>query len=172
MVKEFLVQLFFDILKVFASMLLSVFALYQGMKLLDRLTIGIEEWEEIKKGNIAVGMLYAAVILSIVMLSSTTIEQFVFFLSPSSNIARSLILLMLSLLLYVLNLLASIIIIYLTFTLVDKLTVDVEEIKELKKGNVAVALILSIIIIAVAFIVRTPLSDVFSLSRVMALLGM
>jgi uncharacterized membrane protein YjfL (UPF0719 family) len=169
MVKEFLMQLVFDILRIFGSMLLTVFALYCGMKLLDRLTVGIEEWEEIKKGNVAVGILYASVMISIILMTSSAIMQFGSVLGSPFMSLLWVGSLLLSLILYGLNLFAAIVIIYLVFNVVDKLTVDIEEVKELKKGNVAVAIILSIIIIAVASIIREPLFHIFQIGKTLSL---
>ena len=45
--------------------------------------------------------------------------------------------------------------IYLALTILDKLTKGVEEFKELKKGNIAVALEMGGVIIAVAWIIQS-----------------
>ena len=172
MVKELLVSTFFDVLRLLSSMALTVFSLYSSIKILDKMTVGIEEWQEIKKGNVAVGILYSSVLVSIVILCSDSTSQFTSFISPSSYILRAIFLLLLSLLLYIINLFASIIVIYLTFNLFDKLTIDVDEIIELKKGNVAIALLLSVIILSVAFMLRAPISDIFQINHIMSLLGL
>ena len=172
MVKELLISTFFDVLRLLSSMTLTVFSLYSSIKILDKMTVGIEEWQEIKKGNVAVGLFYSSVLVSIVILCSDSISQFTSFISPSPYVLRAIFLLLLSLLLYIINLFASIIVIYLTFNLFDKLTIDVDEIIELKKGNVAIALLLSVIILSVAFMLRAPISDIFQINHIMSLLGL
>jgi uncharacterized membrane protein YjfL (UPF0719 family) len=45
--------------------------------------------------------------------------------------------------------------IYLSLNILDKLTKDVDEFEEIKKGNIAVALMMASVIIAVAVIIQS-----------------
>ena len=53
------------IIQLIVALGLAIAAIYMGINLLDKLTKGIEEVEELKKGNVAVGIIIAAVVLSI-----------------------------------------------------------------------------------------------------------
>ena len=57
MVQELFISLVVVVLKVLSALVLSANALYSGMGILDRLTSGIDEWKEIKKGNAAIAIL-------------------------------------------------------------------------------------------------------------------
>ncbi|HLF06589.1 MAG TPA: DUF350 domain-containing protein [Thermoplasmata archaeon] len=53
------------IVQLIVALGLAIAAIYMGINLLDKLTKGIEEVEELKKGNVAVGIIIASVVLSI-----------------------------------------------------------------------------------------------------------
>lgn len=162
-VQELFIQFFVAVLKILGAIVLSIGALYTGIKMLDSLTQGIDEWKEIKKGNLAVGILYTAVIVSLIVLIAPRIDQFVSFIQPALPLQTTVVLLLLAFLNYLLDLLLSIVIIYLTINLINKLTVDLDEMMELKKGNVAVALIMSAILLSVAFVSRFSLDYTFNI---------
>src|SRR5712671_5666822 len=47
------------------SLLLAMFAVKTAMNMFDKVTEGVDEWEELKKGNAAVGLVMAGVILAV-----------------------------------------------------------------------------------------------------------
>jgi len=47
------------------SLLVAVLSLFLAMKVFNKLTHGIDEWAEIKKGNMAVAVLMSAIVLSV-----------------------------------------------------------------------------------------------------------
>jgi uncharacterized membrane protein YjfL (UPF0719 family) len=58
----------------FATIVLLVIALsfvaqYAGLSVLDKLTKDIDEWAELKKGNVAVALIMAAVVIAIAVVS-------------------------------------------------------------------------------------------------------
>ncbi|MDD5172293.1 MAG: DUF350 domain-containing protein [Candidatus ainarchaeum sp.] len=169
--EDIIVQVVVDFIRmiagIIAALVFSAGALYTGMNLLDRLTSGIDEWKEIKKGNAAVGLLYAAVMVCTMVLVGPRIADIVY---PIQNdmelLAGELAVLFLFLVVnYLLALLASIFLIYLTINVVDRITPDLEELAELKKGNLAVAMILSVALLLVVLATSTGLENVFSMIK-------
>ncbi len=156
-----LLQFFVAVLKILAAIILSVGAIYSGIGIFDRMTRGIDEWKELRKGNVAIGILFAAVILSMMLLISPRIEQFVFYLQPSLPAQTAAIMLAFTFLNYLLDVFLSLLIIYLTINLFDRLTVDLDEMDALKKGNVAVALMMAAVLLGVALAARVPLDYTF-----------
>ena len=60
-------------------------------------------------------------------------------------------------LILVIALLIAVLSIYILLRIIDAITVDVNELKEISKGNVAVALITASALLAVSFVVRTAI---------------
>jgi uncharacterized membrane protein YjfL (UPF0719 family) len=147
-----LVQLVFAI--VFA-----VLALYIGFLVLSRITKDIDEEKELAKGNVAVGIVVAAVFVAIALVIESGVSGL------SAGIRRALtmglfssdglIIVGLAVLQLVLGIVLAVGAIYLALYILDKLTKGVDEFEELKKGNVAVALEMGGVIIAVAWIIQS-----------------
>jgi uncharacterized membrane protein YjfL (UPF0719 family) len=57
---------------------------------------------------------------------------------------------------------AAIISIYIAINVLDRITTEIDEMKELKKGNVAVALIIAGVLIAVSFIISAAVDGIAS----------
>jgi uncharacterized membrane protein YjfL (UPF0719 family) len=159
MVQELVVGLAVAILRVVAAICLSAGALYTGMGLFDRLTAGIEEWKEMKKGNAAIGLLFVSVMAAMTLLMEQRISDLVFAIQPATSaVSWHLVILVLAftLLNYLAGLLASVVLIFLAINIIDRITPDLDELAELKKGNLAVALVLAAAVILVIFLARQP----------------
>jgi uncharacterized membrane protein YjfL (UPF0719 family) len=141
------------LLQLVLGLVLAMGSVYIGLKMFDKLTKGIDEWKEIKKGNVAVGILMAAVILSIANVVQTGVQS----ITMSIVTTEGLMVVMVGLLVGMLNLLiglaAAIVSIFIAITVLDKITTDIDETKELEKGNVAVAVIMAGVLIAVSFLI-------------------
>jgi len=163
MVNETLVRFISVFIKMVATIVLSAGSLYFGMGLLDRLTTEIEEWKEVKKGNVAVALLYVSVLISMMLLILPRIEEFVYYIDLGSGLPLAA--LALTFLNFLLALPVSIAIIWLTIHVIDRLTGDVSEMAELKKGNVAMSLVFSASILLVSFAATIPMDSLFTLVK-------
>ena len=151
------------VVQLIVAIVLSAGTLYTGIGLLDRLTPGIDEWKQIKKGNLAVGIFYATAMFSLIILVAPLIEEFISYLVlPLQPYA-----LLMTFINYLLALLAGTVIIFLTINVIDRLTHDLEEMEQLEKGNVAVALIMSVVLLSVVYIASFPLESAFDSLRCM-----
>lgn len=141
------------------AILFSVVALYIGFSVLGWITKGIDEEKELAKGNTAVGVLVASVFIAIALVVQSGVSG----LSVGINKALSLGILsadgILTVVIAIIQLILGIVLavgaIYLALNILDRLTTGVEEFEELKKGNVAVALEMAGVIIAVAVIIQS-----------------
>jgi uncharacterized membrane protein YjfL (UPF0719 family) len=133
--------------------------LYIGFITLSKITKNIDEEKELAKGNPAVGIIIAAVFVAIALIVQSGVTG----LSVGIGKAASVGLLSLDGLLaigvavvqLILGIVLSVVAIYLALNIMDKLTKDVDEFEEIKKGNVAVALEMAGIIIAVAVVIQS-----------------
>lgn len=141
------------------AIIFAVVALYIGFSVLGKITKGIDEEKELAKGNVAVGILVAAVFVAIALVVQSGVSG----LSVGINKALSLGILSVdgltvvgvATIQLVLGIVLAVGAIYLALNILDKLTKGVEEFEELKKGNIAVALEMGGVIIAVAVIIQS-----------------
>ena len=141
------------------AIIFAVIALYIGFSVLGKITKGIDEEKELAKGNVAVGIIVAAVFVAIALVVQSGVSG----LSVGINKALSLGLLSVdgitavsvALVQLILGIVLAVGAIYLALNILDKLTKGVEEFEEIKKGNVAVALEMGGVIIAVAVIIQS-----------------
>jgi uncharacterized membrane protein YjfL (UPF0719 family) len=65
---EGIMPIVLGIVQLILGIVLAVAAIYLALNILDRLTKGIEEFEELKKGNVAVGLEMAGVIITVAII--------------------------------------------------------------------------------------------------------
>ncbi len=141
------------------AIIFAVIALYVGFSVLGKITKGIDEEKELANGNAAVGIIVAAVFVAIALVVQSGVSG----LSVGINKALSLGILSMdgitavgvALIQLILGIILAVGAIYLALNILDKLTKGVEEFEEIKKGNVAVALEMGGVIIAVAVIIQS-----------------
>jgi uncharacterized membrane protein YjfL (UPF0719 family) len=147
------------LIQLIIAILFAVVALYIGFLVLGWITKGIDEEKELAQGNAAVGILVASVFIAIALVVQSGVSG----LSVGINKALSIGILtgdgIFTVVIAIVQLLLGIVLavgaIYLALYILDRLTKGVEEFEELKKGNVAVALEMAGVIIAVAVIIQT-----------------
>lgn len=141
------------------AIVFAVMALYIGFWTLARIMSSINMEQELAKGNAAVGIIVAVVFIAIAIVVESGIRGL------SAGIGKALsegifslngiIAIGLSIFQLVVGIALAVAAIYLALNILDKLTKGVEEFEELKKGNIAVALEMAGVIIAVAVIIQS-----------------
>jgi len=136
------------------GLMLAMGSVYLGIKMFDKLTEGIDEIKELKKGNVAVAVLLGAIIFSI----ANVVEGGVGGLTQSVVPGLTTMELSAALVIGVVNLILGIVLailsIYIAISILDKITIDIDEFRELKKGNVAIAIIMAAVILSVSFVIK------------------
>jgi len=154
-----LVNAIVGLVQLIIAVIFSVIALYIGFKILAKITKNIDQEKELAKGNPAVGIIVAAVFVAIALVVQSGVSG----LSVGINKAASVGLLSLDGLLaigvafiqLIIGIVLAIAAIYLALYILDKLTGRADEFDEIKKGNVAVALEMAGVIIAVAVVIQS-----------------
>jgi uncharacterized membrane protein YjfL (UPF0719 family) len=141
------------------AILFAVVALYIGFSVLGWITKGIDEEKELAKGNVAVGILVASVFVAIALVVQSGVSGLSVGISKALTLGiftgDGIFAVVIAILQLVLGIVLAIAAIYLALNILDRLTKGVEEFEELKKGNVAVALEMAGVIIAVAVIIQS-----------------
>ncbi len=147
------------IFQLLVAIVFAVVALYIGFAVLSKITKGIDEEKELAKGNVAVGIIVAAVFVAIAIVVESGVKGLSAGISKALSVGLfstdGIIAIVLAILQLILGIALAVGAIYLALNILDKLTKGVEEFEELKKGNVAVALEMAGVIIAVAVIVQS-----------------
>ena len=148
----------FGIIQLVIAIAFSVVALYIGFWVLGKITKGINEEKELAKGNAAVGILVASVFIAIALVVQSGVSG----LSVALNRALFLgfttdgiLTVVIAVIQLILGIILAVGAIYLALNILDRLTTGVNEFEELRKGNIAVALEMAGVIIAVAVIVQS-----------------
>ncbi|MBN2545910.1 MAG: DUF350 domain-containing protein [Spirochaetes bacterium] len=145
----------------------GVFIFFFSFKIFSFLTKDIEEIEELKNKNIAVGILIAAFVFGIMLLVKESVypsKDTLINLIKSNNL--NLVVILISLLriivIYIISAFFAFIILWLSIKFFMILTTKIDEIKELTKNNSSVALILASLIVSIVVLLTSPLATFLS----------
>ncbi len=160
-----LFSLFSSFFSFLLTCIIAVASVFLSMKFFDKLTVGIEEWKEIKKGNSAVALVLISVVYSVASIMKQTIlgaSTLFFNAFSSASLLQVFLALMLGLAQILIGIIISIVAIWLTIFILDSFTTDLDEYKELKKGNMAVAIMVSGVLIVVSSIIAGSIQSILS----------
>lgn len=154
-----LVNAVVGLIQLIFAIIFAVVALYIGFSVFGRITKGIDEEKEIGKGNVAVGILIASVFIAIAIVVQSGISGLSAGISSALSVGilsmDGIIAVGAAFLQLILGIAFAVIAIYLALMVLDHLTRGIDEFRELGKGNVAVALEMAGVIIAVAVIIQS-----------------
>jgi uncharacterized membrane protein YjfL (UPF0719 family) len=150
------------VLQLIVGLVLAIASIYIGLSLFGKFTKGINEEEELKKGNVAVGVLMAAIILSIANVVQVGVVGLTSALTTglSMNATQVMNAIIGGVVQLVVAIVLAVVAIYIAINVLDKITKNIDEMEELKKGNVAVAILLAGVLIAVSFVVQAGVSGI------------
>lgn len=148
------------LLNLIVGLALSMGSIYLGLKMFDRMTPGIDEMEEIKKGNAAVGILMAAVVLSIANVVEKGVGAFSTNIVPGMSGLLLVFTVAMNIVYLIFGVLVAVFAIYVALKMLDKITVDINELEEFKQGNVAVAIMEAGVLISVSFVIKASIAGV------------
>jgi uncharacterized membrane protein YjfL (UPF0719 family) len=165
MVLAFLSSLVIAALKIFLSLLFGVTAVYFAIRFFDYLTKGIDEWKEIKKGNVAVAIYLASFIFTVALIIEPSLGRLTGDISLLFNKLTLAVLLIFvfDLLGLFITIIISSLVLLITIHLIDYLSHGMKKFEQLKRGNVAVAILLAAIILAVGIVIREGVATAFEI---------
>lgn len=164
-------------LQVFVGMLFAILSVYLGLRFFDKMTEGIDEIKELKKGNVAVAVILASLMLSIGTIIQQGVNQFDNVLLKGISLPLFIIAFVMAMFQLAVVILIAVMVIYVAIRVLDSMTVGINELEEIKKGNVAVALVVAAVIYLVSFVVAGAMAglselSIFNPETVASLLGM
>lgn len=167
-----IISLISAVVALLISLFLGMTAVNKAIQMFDKTTQGVDEWSELRKGNTAIGLLMGAMILSVANVIRGGVVGLTEQLThPALNLTY-----VLQVVVGVLNLLIGLWIstnvVSLTLKILDKSTKNIEEMEEIKKGNVAVALMVTGVLLGVSTIVSAGVENLSSVVNVENLAGL
>ena len=136
------------------AIVFAVVALYIASYVLGRLTKDLDEWVEIGKGNVAVAVYMAGIFISV----ATIVAPGVIGLFVTLDIVGIVV----GFIQLILALALAVAAQYVGLSVLGKLTKGVKEWEELKRGNVAVGLMMAAVVIAIAAVVSQGVSSLLT----------
>lgn len=143
-----------SLIQLVISIFLAMASVYVGIRMFDKSTEGIDEMAEIKKGNVAVALLLAVVIFSIANVIEAGVSGLTAALLSNASIPVILVGFGIGIVQLLVGLAVAVFSINVAIRVLDKITTEMDEMKELKRGNVAVAILMSGVLIAVSTVIK------------------
>ena len=154
-----LVNAVIGLVQLIIAIIFSVIALYIGFSMMGKITKNIDEEKELAKGNVAVGIIVASVFVAIALVVQSGVSGLSVGIGKAASVGffsvDGILAIGAAFIQLILGIVLAIAAIYLALNILDKLTKCVDEFEEIKKGNVAVALMMGGVIIAVAVIIQS-----------------
>jgi uncharacterized membrane protein YjfL (UPF0719 family) len=154
MFESMIVSLGIYLLKLIIAVSLSVFTVYFSLQMFNKTTKKIDEIEEIKKGNVAVSIMLIAIVLSIASIIQGGIENITNLINPRLAFDLLVVAIIFSLVQLLFSLIVALIVIKLALYVMSRIFKGFDYEVQLKKGNVAVALLMGGILLAISFVIK------------------
>jgi len=140
-------------IQLIVGLALAMGSVYLGLKMFDRMIEGIDELAELKKGNVAVAILLGAIVFSIANIVQAGVVGLTKSIVPGMSFMHMAAAVIIGLFNLSVGVVLSVLSIYVAVNVLDKITVGIDEFKELKKGNVAVAILMAAVLFAVSYVI-------------------
>ena len=157
-----MVNLFLSGTQFVISVIVAAAAAYLSIWLFDRTTRTIDEWNELRKGNLAVGVVLGAIVVGVGIVLRPALAPLALNLdaTPLDAVAYRILLHGLQV---IVGLVLAVVSIGLSLWVFTRLTGAIDEWAEIGRGNVAIAAVLAGVIVATALIISTTLEAVLVL---------
>jgi uncharacterized membrane protein YjfL (UPF0719 family) len=154
-------QALLSIVQLLVAVFLSVIGVYLAFLLFQWLTRDLDEWQALREGNAAVGIVLAACLIGVaIVLRPSLAVDVTSWDSGRALLTRALFVQGVQLIIGLVLAVASLV---LVFYLFSWLTPGIDELAELKKGNLAIAGLLGGAMIGVALMVARALQQILVL---------
>ena len=141
------------------SVITAALVAFLSIWLFDKTTRNIDEWNELRKGNVAVGVVLASLIVGVGIILRPGLAPAALNLDVGPGNAV-VIRLAVQLIQILIGLLLSVVSIGTALWIFTRLTGAIDEWAEIGRGNVAIAIVLAGVVIATALIVSTALDAI------------
>ncbi|ODS35133.1 MAG: hypothetical protein A7316_05955 [Candidatus Altiarchaeales archaeon WOR_SM1_86-2] len=153
-----IVGLVMGLVQLIIGLFLAIAVIYLGIKLFGWATKGIDEWEELKNGNAAVGIVLAAIVIALATVVQSGIVGLTGTIMNASASGEYVMAIIGGVVQLIMGIILAVVAIWLAIFILGRVTKDIDEAAELKNGNVAVAILMAGVLIAVGFVIQSGVS--------------
>ncbi len=154
-------QLLLGLAQLAIAVILSAIAAYLAFYLFQWFTRRLDEWEELRQGNPAVGIVLGAIMVSVAIVLRPALAVDTNLWDAGRNLyVRVLLVEALQL---AVGLVLAVITLVLALYLFSVLTRGIDEVEELKKGNLAIAGLLAGVTVAVGLLISQAIGQIMAL---------
>jgi hypothetical protein len=168
------------IVQLVIGLIVGIGTIYLGIKFVDKLTKNIEELEELKKGNLSVGIFIFAVIFLFAMVVAGGVRGLTEALTGATGKADPVAMdyvtaIGVGIVQLIVAILIAVVAIYIAMWIINKISVQIDKIKikdmpdvafnwedSLKNNNLAMALFIAAILIGLAFVITEGSASIAS----------
>ncbi len=156
------------------GLILAIACIYLGFILFDKILKEIDLQEELKKGNIAIGIVSVAIMITLAGIISGGVSRITSGISNISGKSVTDILLgfvVPGIVQLIIGIVLAVAAIYMAFRIWSKITAKIEETNELKKNNVAIGIVMAGVLIAVGFVIQGSVSGIGAAIATLSIVG-
>ena len=154
-------QALLSLVQLLVAIVLSVVAVYLAFLVFQLLTRELDEWQALRDGNLAVGIVLAACLVGVAIVLRPALSIDLASWDTGRHLfTRALLVQGIQL---VIGLILAVLTLVLAFYLFSWLTPGIEEVEEIKAGNLAVASLLGSAMVGVALMVGQALQQIMEL---------
>lgn len=155
-------ELFLSGAQLVISIVAAALAAYLSIWLFDKTTRNIDEWNELRKGNAAVGIVLGAIVIGVGIILRPALVPATLNIDTGPTNAVIIRVLVQGLQVLV-GMLLAVVSMGLSLWLFTRLTGSIDEWAEIGRGNAAIAIVLAGVIITTALISSTALDSILGL---------
>ena len=148
------------VIQLVVGLLVAFLAIYLGIRLFDRIIRELNLVEELKLGNIAVGIFIGGLLIAIATVIQSGVQGITSGLNPGMGIGRMLIGFIAGLAQLGVGVVLAILAVYIAVRLFDRVARGVNIIDELRNRNISVGILTAIVLVAVGFIIQSAVAGI------------
>lgn len=151
-------QLFLSLAQLAVAILLSAIAAYLAFFLFQWFTRELDEWQELRQGNAAIGIVLGAILIAVAIILRPALMVDASSWDVGTN--RFLQLLLAQALQLAVGLVLAVITLALALYLFSWLTRGIDEVEELRNGNLAIASLLAGVVVGVGLMIGQAVEQI------------
>ncbi|MCB9079106.1 MAG: DUF350 domain-containing protein [Anaerolineaceae bacterium] len=148
-------QLFVSVANIIIAVILGVVASYIGVWLFTKSTRHLDDWGEVRRGNVGMGIVMGSIIVGIALILKPAVD-----LPLTGEIANPFLVLVGEMAGIVLGLFLAMSAIVFSLGVFDRLVGDIDELSELQRGNTSVAVIMAAVVLAVSYLISGAVASI------------
>jgi uncharacterized membrane protein YjfL (UPF0719 family) len=148
-------QLIISVANIIIAVILGVIASYIGVWLFAKSTRHLDDWGEVRRGNTGMGIVMGAIIIGIAIILKPAID-----LPLAVEVERPFLVLLGEIIGIAVGLVLAVSAIVFSAGMFGRLVGDIDELSELQRGNMAVAVIMAAVILALSLLISGAVASI------------